>query len=203
MLNEEGIYVSNPYIHHKTGKPSITAIKQVGNDYQVFDFNLMKILEEMKLIEFNSTFDKFNKVIYTFGAFILTLVSVMLIIYGGFKFAMLIFFTNDINFLDGIFKSIIAITLGLAIFDLSKQIMINEVIFKTLEQDNDRQYNILGKFLVSIIIALSIETLMVVFKITLHDYTKMLSAFYLLIGTTIMFVGLGLFYKFINSVEKK
>lgn len=52
-----------------------------------------------------------------------------------------------------------------------------------------------------IVIALSIETLMVVFKITLDDYTQLLSAFYLLIGTTAMFVGLAYFYKTITSAS--
>jgi hypothetical protein len=40
---------------------------------------------------------------------------------------------------------------------------------------------------------------MVVFKIALDDTDKMLSAFYLLIGTTIMLVGLGYFYKTIQE----
>ena len=39
------------------------------------------------------------------------------------------------------------------------------------------QNKVLGKFLISIIIALSIETLMVVFKIALGDYTQMLAAY--------------------------
>jgi len=39
-------------------------------------------------------------------------------------------------------------------------------------------------------------------KSVLEDYTQMLSAFYLLIGTTIMLVGLGYFYKTINESGK-
>jgi len=57
--------------------------------------------------------------------------------------------------------------------------------------------------LISIIIALSIETLMVVFKIALDDPSKMLSAFWLLIGTTLMFVGLAYFYKTIKQSDCK
>ncbi len=53
----------------------------------------------------------------------------------------------------------------------------------------------MGKFLVSIIIALLIETLLVVFKIALDDYKDMQAAFFLLIGSTAMFVGLAYFYK--------
>ncbi len=106
------------------------------------------------------------------------------------------------DILHGVFKSIIAITLGLAIYDLAKQIFEHEVIFKSFHHDDDQQYKVLGKFLISIVIALAIETLMVVFKIALNDHTQMLSAFYLLIGTTLMFIGLGYFYKTIASTSK-
>ncbi|MEA3315653.1 MAG: hypothetical protein U9Q30_07365, partial [Campylobacterota bacterium] len=100
--------------------------------------------------------------------------------------------------------SIISITLGLAIFDLAKQIFEHEVLFHSFQYPEDKQYKVLGKFLISIIIALSIETLMVVFKIALSDYKEMLSAFYLIIGTTVMIVGLAYFYKvFDNSKDKE
>ena len=89
----------------------------------------------------------------------------------------------------------IASTLGIAIFDLAKQIIEHEVIFHSFTHDEAREYKVLGKFLVSIIIALLIETLMVVFKIALDDYKDMQAAFFLLIGTTAMFVGLAYFYK--------
>ena len=55
---------------------------------------------------------------------------------------------------------------------------------------------ILTKFLISIIIALSIEALMVVFKIALQDYTQMHNAVYLIAGVSLMIISLGLFYKY-------
>lgn len=50
---------------------------------------------------------------------------------------------------------------------------------------------------------LSIETLMVVFKIALDDYKNLSSAFYLMVGTTMLFVSLGYFYKTINAASCK
>jgi hypothetical protein len=46
---------------------------------------------------------------------------------------------------------------------------------------------------------------MVVFKIALDDYKDMQNAFFLLIGTTAMFVGLAYFYKTIigSSTSKE
>ena len=134
------------------------------------------------------------------GALFLSIVSIMLILYGGYIFVEIIFSFGNIDFLQSIFKSIISIisiTLGLAIFDLAKQIFEHEVLFDSFQHPEDKQYKVLGKFLISIVIALAIETLMVVFKVALNDYTQMLSAFYLMIGTTLMFVGLAYFYKII------
>lgn len=129
-----------------------------------------------------------------FGSGLLVAISLTLLFYGGYTFVM-IFFGEHADFLHDIFRGIIAATLGIAIFDLAKQIIEHEVIFHSFNHDEAREYKVLGKFLVSIIIALLIETLMVVFKIALNDYKDMQSAFFLLIGTTAMFVGLAYFYK--------
>lgn len=197
-LDEDGFYISNPYVHYRTGRASISVVRKVGDRYYVFDCNLITILEELKLIEYNSTHEKVKKSVYLVGSAILTAIALALIFYGGYKF--IVTFTDpDVEFFQSIFKSIISVTLGIAIFDLAKQIIEYEVIFSSFTQDANHQYKVLGKFLVSIIIALLIETLMVVFKNALDDYKDMLSAFYLLIGTTAMFVGLAYFYKTINE----
>ncbi|HEY9203492.1 MAG TPA: hypothetical protein VIM82_04095, partial [Sulfurimonas sp.] len=138
-----------------------------------------------------------------FGSTALALVSVALIGYGVFVFFILMSSLQSSDFLHDIFRSIISITLGLAIYDLAKQIFEHEVMYQSFHKSEDKQYKVLGKFLISIIIALSIETLMVVFKIALEDLSNMISAFYLLIGTTIMFVGLGYFYKTIQQSTQK
>jgi hypothetical protein len=198
-LNDKGIYTSNPYIHYRTGKASISLVVFRNNQYSIIDISLVKLLESLKLIEYNSFHDKMKRGIYTLGSAFLAVISLILILFGGFKFFSIVSSSNDLNFLHDIFKSIISITLGLAIFDLAKQIFEHEVLFTSFDHPEEKQYKVLGKFLISIVIALSIETLMVVFKIALDDVTQMLPAFYLMIGTTLMFIGLGFFYKTINS----
>jgi len=202
VLNDRGEYVSNPYIHYRTGRASVSVVIAKSDKYTVFDINLVQLLEHLKMIEHNSVYERYKKAIYTVGSIFLSIVSIMLILYGGFVFMKILLGAADTDFLQAIFKSIISITLGLAIFDLAKQIFEHEVLFQSFEHPEDRQYKILGKFLISIVIALSIETLMVVFKIALDDYTQMLSAFYLMIGTTLMFVGLGYYYKLLRVTEK-
>ncbi len=202
-LDENKIYISNPYIHYKTGKASISVVHFVDSTYYIFDIDLILLLEELKLIEYNSFHDKVKRIIYFFGSTALALVSVALIGYGVFVFFLLMSSLSTSDFLHDIFRSIISITLGLAIYDLAKQIFEHEVMYQSFHKSEDKQYKVLGKFLISIIIALSIETLMVVFKIALEDISNMISAFYLLIGTTIMLVGLGYFYKTIQNAAQK
>src|SRR3990167_9383017 len=161
---------------------------QIGSDKNHY---FMKL----HLNENNSFYDKIKRIIFFFGSTSLALVSIALIGYGVFVFFSLMFSLSTADFLHDIFRSIISITLGLAIYDLAKQIFEHEVMFQSFHKSEDKQYKVLGKFLISIIIALSIETLMVVFKIALGDLSNMLSAFYLLMGTTLMFVGLSYFYK--------
>jgi hypothetical protein len=194
-FNEEPIHISNPYLHHTTGLPTLTAVKQNGNEYIVADFDMLKLLEELRLIEHNSVFHKVDTLIIAGGGILLGTVALFLILYGGYIFLHMIFHNGDEDVMHRIFTSIVSITIGLAIYDLAKTIIENDVLFKTFNYGNDLQSKTLIKFLTSIIIALSIESLMAVFKIVLSDYDKLINAFYLVLGVTLLIVGTGVYNK--------
>ena len=61
------------------------------------------------------------------------------------------------------------------------------------------EYKVLIKFSITIIIALLIESLMVVFKIAIDNYEQMIHAVYLIGGVSILMVALGLFIYFVNK----
>ena len=193
-FQEESIHISNPYLHHVTGLPTLTAVKRHNDGFIVVDFDLLKLLEELRLIEHNSAFEKVNTYIMGGGGLLLGIVSVFLILYGGYIFFhMLVSQSSTQDVMHEIFTSIISITIGLAIYDLAKTIIENDILFKTFNYGNDLQSKTLSKFLTSIIIALSIESLMAVFKIVLDDYSKLINAFYLVIGVTLLIVGTGVY----------
>ena len=179
-------YISNPYLHHKTGLPTVTAVKKEGDIFVVIDFDLLRLLEELRLIDSSAIIDKINKVVIGIGGVLLGLVSLFLILYGGVIFLNLFFGTLEQDFLQAVFKSIISITIGLAIYDLAKHIIEHEILFKGRHPNDSIENNILVKFLNSIIIAISIEALMVIFKIVLSDYSQMVNALYLIIGLTLL-----------------
>jgi hypothetical protein len=201
-FSEEPIHISNPYLHHVTGLPTLTAVKRNNDEYIVIDFDLLKLLEELRLIEHNSIFERVNTYIMGGGALLLGVVSVFLILYGGFIFFHMLFSQNTAEqVMHEIFTSVISITIGLAIYDLAKTILENDVLFKTFNYGNDLQSKTLSKFLTSIIIALSIESLMAVFKIVLEDYTKLINAFYLVLGVTLLIVGTGVYNWFSRQIK--
>jgi hypothetical protein len=204
MVNfeEEPIYISNPYLHHITGLPTLTAVKNDVSGFIVVDFDMLKLLEELRLIEHNSAFAKINTLIMAGGGILLGIVSIFLILYGGYIFLhMLIFYTDSEDVMHEIFTSIISITIGLAIYDLAKTIIENDVLFKKFNYGNELETKTLTKFLTSIIVALSIESLMAVFKIVLDDYSKLINAFYLVLGVTLLIIGTAV-HSMLSRIEK-
>ncbi|MDD5716780.1 MAG: hypothetical protein PHW64_03170 [Sulfuricurvum sp.] len=201
-FKEEPIHISNPYLHHVTGRPTLTAVKQMDDSYFVADFDMLKLLEELRLIEHNSAFEKINIFVMGIGGLLLGIVAFFLILYGAYVFFCMLIDTHQGEALmHEIFTSIISITIGLAIYDLAKTLIESEVLFKAYDYGNHLQSKILSKFLTSIIIALSIESLMAVFKIVLDDYGKLINAFYLIIGVTLLIVGTG-FYNFLSDKNR-
>lgn len=188
----DNIYISNAYVNSRSGTPFITIVVHHKDEYIVFDFELYSLLKELSLIEGHELFGEFTRYFYALFGFMLALFSVALIAYALYIVWTLIA-SHDKELLAGVFRSIIALTLGLAIFDLSKTILEHEVFYKSLSRNNNLENRLLARFLISIIIALSIEALMVVFKIALSDYSQMIHAFYLISGVGIMIVSLSLF----------
>jgi len=93
------------------------------------------------------------------------------------------------------FKSTILLTLSLAIVDLVKAIFEEEVLGKEKKDGAGDTHQTMVRFLGSIIIALSIEALMLVFKFALNDPSQLIFAVYLLVGVTSLIIGLSYYLK--------
>jgi len=94
-----------------------------------------------------------------------------------------------------IFKATILLTLSLAIFDLVKTIFEEEVMGMHRHSHSGANRTMI-KFLGSIIIALSIEALMLVFKFALIDANKLVNAVYLIGGVSLLTITLAIYIKF-------
>lgn len=191
---------TSPYVSSASKNSCITfSVKE--DDYIIFfDFRLETILERLDLIELNKPFHAITKTFYSIAGFSMFSLSLFIVCYSMYDFVHA-FLIKGIFDLDTIFKPIIALTLGVAIFDLAKTILEQEVFFKSYSKNSKVETKMITKFLISIIIALSIEALMVVFKIAIHDYDKMINAFYLIAGISLIMIALSIFI-YLNKKKK-
>jgi hypothetical protein len=201
-LNEDGEYISSPYICSKSGNLILTVIKKVKDKYLVMDFNLVELLEELGFVTHALFFTKFNKFIYGLIGYGLAFLSSILIFYAIVSFYD--YFMDSISLINASFKSIISLTLGLAIFDLGKNLLEHEVIYKGNNPNQKNDSTMFIKFIISIITALSIEALMLVLKISLtKEYHDLIYAVYLIVGVSLMIATLGFFHSFSKKENER
>ena len=193
-FNSSNIAISKPYISSATGQTCITVAKREDDKIYFLDFNIIALLQRLGLVEIQKEFNKITKSFYLIASIIMMILALFTLGYASYEFINSILF-KTIS-IESIFKPVIALTLGLAIFDLSKTILEQEVLFKSYSKNSYTEYKVLTKFSITIIIALLIESLMVVFKIAMEDYSQMIYAVYLICGVSILIIALGLFTYF-------
>lgn len=199
QFNEKGNYVSSPYICANSGQPKVSvARKYEDGRIAVFDLDVVAVLGKMHLIESTRFISKLSVWVYGLLGGGLVLLAMFLGGYGLLGFVKALMSSGD-ETLQYVFKSIIGITLAIAIYDLSKTILEQEVFYRSLTLEEGNEYKTLTKFLTSIIIALSIESLMVVFKVAINDIRNMHFAFYLISGVGILIISMAV----LNYVSRK
>ena len=196
LQKDEEFSISTPYLNSATGHTCITVMKKEAGKYVFLDYRLSSLLGRLGLIELNPAFNALTTFFYKAVGFSLMAFAFFAIIYALFGYISSVFIEGVFT-LDVLFKPIVALTLGLAIFDLAKTILEREVFYKKYSKKNE-DANVLTKFSIAIIIALSIEALMVVFKIALHDYADMIHALYLITGIAFIIISLGI-YSYLSS----
>ena len=94
------------------------------------------------------------------------------------------------------FEATILLTLALAIFDLAKTLIEEEILGRSKDSSISGPHKTMVRFLGSIIIALSIEALMLVFKFAITDPEKILYAMYIILGVSMLLITLAFYIKF-------
>ena len=194
-FKESNIAFSKPYISSATRSNCVTITVKEGDEIYFLDFQIDILLQKLNLIELNKPFHGITKGFYILAGFSMIVLSIITILFSLYDFIMYLVSNHELS-LEMIFKPIIALTLSIAIFDLAKTILEQEVFFKSYAKNSKVETKILTKFLTTIIIALSIEALIVVFKIALNDYVQMINAFYLIAGIALILISLTIFIHF-------
>jgi len=199
-VREERCTITDPYPSLITGELTVTASSPIfcenGNLKYVacLDMPLGEVLKIAHLNTFDSFFSKFFKYAYGLFAFALIAVALLLFVHGIQSF-----FIQEITFshlaIDEMFKATILLTLSLAIFDLAKTLIEEEILGQHKERDIAGPHKTMVKFLGSIIIALSIEALMLVFKFAITDPAMLLYAMYIIGGVGVLILSLAVYIK--------
>ena len=182
-FTDSNMAFSKPYISSATRSTCVTVTIKEENEIFFLDFRIDILLQKLNLIELNKPFHSVTKGFYVIAGFSMIVLSILTIFFSLYDFMLYIFSNHDLS-LEMIFKPIISLTLSIAIFDLAKTILEQEVFFKSYSKNSRVETKILTKFLTTIIIALSIEALIVVFKIAINDYVQMVNAL-ILVSLTI------------------
>jgi hypothetical protein len=201
-FKESNIAFSKPYISSATRNNCVTVTIKEGEDIFFLDFQIDILLQKLNLIELNKPFHGVTKGFYILAGFSMIILSIITILFSLYDFVSYLFSSNELS-LEMIFKPIIALTLSIAIFDLAKTILEQEVFFKSYSKNSKVETKILTKFLTTIIIALSIEALIVVFKIAINDYDQMINAFYLIAGIALILISLTIFIYYSSKKQKQ
>lgn len=206
-LKEHRCSLTDPYPSLITNHMVVTSSFPIYDDEDnliciiCVDITLENILNMVHPSSVDSLSGKVTKVAYAGFSFALSAVALLLFFKGVMAF---LHFGTDLSAIDinEIFKATILLTLSLAIFDLVKAIFEEEVLGKEKKHEGS-SHQTMVRFLGSIIIALSIEALMLVFKFALTDPVKLQYAVYLISGVSLLLVSLSLYMKFSSSSDIK
>ena len=191
--------MTNPYPSLLTNDLTVTASYPVYDDrkrlqYVVcIDISLHDILKFAHPTTLDTVFTWVTRGTYVIFSAALALVSFLLFFHGLKTIASFGFSIENLE-IKQMFESTILLTLSLAIFDLVKTIFEEEVLHHHDDKQKEIHHTMI-KFLGSIIIALAIEALMLVFKFALMGPEKILYAVYLLGGIALLLFGLSFYLK--------
>ncbi len=200
-MREGRCTITDPYPSLITQELTVTASQPIFDETGEIKYVAcldMPLDEVIKISHQNRSdmfFTKFFKFSYAMFAVALIAVALLLFTYGVKSF-----FVNEIGIsylaIDDMFKATILITLALAIFDLAKTLIEEEILGQHKEHNISGPHKTMVKFLGSIIIALSIEALMLVFKFAITDPAKLMSATYIIGGVSMLILSLAIYIKF-------
>jgi hypothetical protein len=203
-VKEQRCTITDPYPSLITRELTVTASHPIlDEDGEVIyvaciDMPLKAVIKFAHPTSTDSLFGRLNKFAYTLFSISLAMVSLLLFVKGVEHFL-----AHGLNYraldIKEIFEATILITLSLAIYDLVKTLFEEEVMGKFHQEKGSHRTMI--KFLGSIIIALSIEALMLVFKFAISEPEKIIHAIVIVGAVSVLLLALAVYIKFTKSAK--
>ncbi|WP_031436885.1 PDC sensor domain-containing protein [Methylobacter tundripaludum] len=199
-MKTDGVAVTEPYLSSVRRELCLSASMKVNNDSTikgivVLDIDLSSMLAILTGDSRRIHFEPYFKAMYT------------LIVLGLFTVALMLLYAAGVECLDVIYAMmtpekrlemplgvVIYLTLSLAIFDLGKTTLEEEVLlYKDVLRHSSTRRTI-TRFIAVIIIAVSIESLLMIFKFALKgDGEHIIEAVWIIIAVASLLVSLGIY----------
>ncbi|MCW8895845.1 PDC sensor domain-containing protein [Sulfurimonas sp.] len=200
-VREKRCTITDPYPSLITGELTVTVSQPIfdeSNELKYVACMDMPIDEVIKVSKQNSSDIFYSRLFkYSYGIFAFALVAVSILLFFKGIGSFLTYEITPSHFaIKDVFEATILLTLALAIFDLAKTLIEEEIIGRNKEHSISEPHKTMVRFLGSIIIALSIEALMLVFKFAITDPEKLIYAMYIVGGVAMLLVGLAIYIKF-------
>jgi hypothetical protein len=199
--------LTDPYPSTLTNSLTVTAAYPIYDDKSelkyiaCIDISLKDILKIAHPSSMQYYFNNFAKIFYSIFSAALLMVAVLLF-YNSMASLVSFGFESGVEDIELMFRATILLTLALAIFDLVKTIFEEEVLGRSNRDNTTGMHKTMVRFLGSIVIALAIEALMLVFKFAITDPTHILSAVYLILGVAVLLVSLAYYVKSVSPRKR-
>ena len=194
-VKERRCVLSDPYPSSLTGELCVSASEPVYDEKGTLlyivcvDISLNDILKLIPPGRLDFGFENFSRLVYALISLALFAITVVLFVLGIKSIIWAPF--AALNVAD-MFESTIILTLALALFDLVKAIFDEEVLGKSAKE-NSGVSRTMVRFLSSIIIALAIEALMLVFKFAITSPEQIIYAVWLISGVSLLLIALSVY----------
>ena len=207
-MHERRCTITDPYPSLLNDELTVTASEPIFDEHgeivyvACLDMSLAEVVRIAHPLASESIAGKFFRIIYALFSVALTFVALLLFIKGVEGFLTYGISSYDKIEIKDIFESTILLTLSLAIFDLVKTLFEEEVLGRSKKDPASDVHKTMVRFLGSIIIALSIEALMLVFKFAMTEPAMLINAIYIIGGVSVLLIGLAVYIRFTYIKEQ-
>jgi len=208
-MHERRCTITDPYPSLLNDELTVTASEPIFDEHgeivyvACIDMPLAEVLKIAHPMALESGAGRFFRVAYGAFTVVLALVALLLFVKGIEGFLSYGFGHFDQIEIKDIFEATILLTLSLAILDLVKTLFEEEVLGRPKNDPASNIHKTMVRFLGSIIIALSIEALMLVFKFAMTEPHMIVNAIYIIGGVAMLLVGLAIYIRFTNLGEHR
>lgn len=207
-MHERRCTITDPYPSLLNDELTVTASEPIFDEHgeivyvACIDMPLAEVLRIAHPMASETAAGRFFKTIYAIFSVALAFVALLLFVKGCEGFLAYGFGSYDRIEVKDIFEATILLTLSLATFDLVKTLFEEEVLGRSKKDPASDIHKTMVRFLGSIIIALSIEALMLVFKFAMTAPEMLINAIYIIGGVALLLVGLAIYIRFTHEKER-